>query len=180
MYGYREDEANDINPFGSMWLEGDSLAPPCGAEPNACVRMLDQANITPNDVVYDLGCGDGRLCFEANSRGAKKCTGVEIIEEVADHFKQIILERKLGDEVVCVCGDLLDHDYKDATVLLIYLLPEALVLIEERVQLLLESSRKSGSGLRVICNTWGFQNIKEDEKVALYEEGLNCTFWKYS
>ncbi|CAM9487072.1 unnamed protein product, partial [Laminaria digitata] len=77
-------------------------------------------------VLYDLGCGDGRICIEAaESRGAKAC-GVEIEENLADKFRRRVAAKGLESKVSVVHGDLRDLDLSDATVLVMYLLPEAM------------------------------------------------------
>ena len=44
---------------GSVWMDGDSLAPPCGSEPSVVERIVALAALGPDDVVVDLGCGFG-------------------------------------------------------------------------------------------------------------------------
>ena len=44
---------------GYMWMEGDSLAPPCQTDMEVVEAILDFANLDEKSVLYDLGCGDG-------------------------------------------------------------------------------------------------------------------------
>eukprot|EP00752_Nemacystus_decipiens_P003534 g3260.t1 len=119
-----EDEEVSDNPLPA-WMEGDSLAPPCQADMDVVRAIIDFAGVTQDDVLYDLGCGDGRICIEAaESRGARAC-GVEIEEDLADKFRRRVSARGLESKVTVVHGDLRDVDLSDATVVVMYLLPEA-------------------------------------------------------
>ena len=78
--------------------------------------------------MYDLGCGDGRICLAAAKLGAS-AVGVEIEPDLARSFSRQIEAQGLGELVRCVCGDLRELDPAElerATVLVVYLLPEAL------------------------------------------------------
>lgn len=66
------------NPLDSFWMEGDSLAPPCQSENDIIDIILNLVEITNNSRVYDLGCGDGRICIEASKRYGCHSVGVEI------------------------------------------------------------------------------------------------------
>jgi len=94
------DEEDDHNPLiAGMWMEGDSLAPPCGASIPSIHSILSLAQITSSDVLYDLGCGDGRICLEAffassttNQSYSKchSCVGVEIEQDLVLRFQSLI------------------------------------------------------------------------------------------
>mmetsp|Transcript_6285 Transcript_6285/g.9400 ORF Transcript_6285/g.9400 Transcript_6285/m.9400 type:complete len:85 (-) Transcript_6285:9-263(-) len=67
------DDESESNPL-PQWLEGDSLAPPCQADYELIAEMLDFAEIGEEDYIFDLGCGDGRVCIMAAEKyGAKAC-----------------------------------------------------------------------------------------------------------
>ena len=53
--------------------------------------------------MYDLGCGDGRICVAAAKLGAS-AVGVEIEPELVAEFEQAVQTEKLQDRVRCVCG----------------------------------------------------------------------------
>ncbi|CAM9773050.1 unnamed protein product [Ectocarpus fasciculatus] len=125
-----DDEGVSDNPLPA-WMEGDSLAPPCQADMDVVRAIVDFAGVTADDVLYDLGCGDGRICIEAaESRGAKAC-GVEIEEDLADKFRRRVAAKGLESKVSVVHGDLRDVDLSDATVVVMYLLPDAMADIAQ-------------------------------------------------
>jgi SAM-dependent methyltransferase len=86
--------------------------------------MLDLAKIGPGDVVYDLGCGDGRIVVEAAKRGARKAVGVDIDPERIAEAREKVRAAGVGDRVEIREGDLFEMDFSDATVVTLYLLPD--------------------------------------------------------
>eukprot|EP01050_Picozoa_sp_SAG11_P004567 SAG11_NODE_295_length_11115_cov_14.005264_1_plen_209_part_00 len=133
-----------------LWLEGDSLAPPCQSGDDVVAAILSLACVGPADVVYDLGCGDGRICIAAaEQHHARGAVGIEIEPELCRLFEGKIAAKQLADKVRCVEGDLEAVSLEDATVLVLYLLPAGIAGLEEKLrQCLLR-------GARVVCNTWG-------------------------
>ena len=83
--------------------------------------MLDLARIGQGDVVYDLGCGDGRIIIEAaRSRGARG-VGVEIDEVLVDRARVHARQAGVADRVSIVRGDLFTLDVSPASVVMLYL-----------------------------------------------------------
>lgn len=87
-------------------------------------RMLDVAKVRTGDVVYDLGCGDGRMVIEAAKKFGTRGYGVDLdparIREARANAKKAGVEKLVTFEV----GDLYETDIKEATVVMLYLLPE--------------------------------------------------------
>jgi SAM-dependent methyltransferase len=86
--------------------------------------MLDLAFVREDDVVYDLGCGDGRIPIAAARRGVAKAVCVEIDPALAARARARAEEAGVTDRVTIVEGDLFEVDFSDATVVTLYLLPE--------------------------------------------------------
>jgi SAM-dependent methyltransferase len=84
--------------------------------------MLKLANVTKDDIVYDLGCGDGRIVVAAARAFGAKATGVDIdpqrIAEANANAKTAGVEGR----VKFILGDLFEQDIHDATVVTLYLL----------------------------------------------------------
>jgi hypothetical protein len=95
------DESNqseEHNPLQvGFWMEGDSLAPPCGSSISTIHALLQFANVTNDDVVYDLGCGDARVCLEAFALYRCQSVGIEIEQDLVDRAN--ILVENLADQV---------------------------------------------------------------------------------
>lgn len=83
--------------------------------------MLDLAAVGPNDVVYDLGSGDGRLVILAAQLRGARGVGVEIQPSLVVQAQTNATEAEVGDRVRFVEGDLYTTDVSDATVVLLYL-----------------------------------------------------------
>jgi SAM-dependent methyltransferase len=86
--------------------------------------MMDLARVGKDDVVYDLGCGDGRLVIAAAKRGARKAVGVDLDPERIREARENARAAGVADRVTFVEGDLFAVDFSDATVVTLYLLPE--------------------------------------------------------
>jgi hypothetical protein len=89
------DVEEDHDPLRvGMWMEGDSLAPPCGTSIPTIHRLLEFASISSTDVLYDLGCGDGRICLEALvcGCGVQCCVGIDIESDLIERFQFLIDE----------------------------------------------------------------------------------------
>ena len=112
-------------------------------------------------VLFDLGCGDGRICIEAATRFRARARGVEIEAFLVERFQRQIAAHNVQQLVSVSHGDLLVEDLSDATVVVTYLLPEALEQLSAKLIALLRSSDKH---VRVICNTWGIRDLVPDER----------------
>lgn len=92
--------------------------------PTAVVSaMLKLAEVTSGDVVYDLGCGDGRIVIAAASEYGAQGVGIDInperIEEARANAKKADVEKLVKFEV----GDVFEANFHNATVVTLYLLP---------------------------------------------------------
>jgi DNA-binding beta-propeller fold protein YncE len=103
-----------------------SLAPYVATPETIATRMLELASVTPADVVYDLGCGDGRIPVLAAKRFGARAVGVEIDEALVRVAREQGQRAGVSDRVNIVHGDLLTTDFAAATVIVLYLLPDAL------------------------------------------------------
>ncbi|GMF47352.1 unnamed protein product [Phytophthora fragariaefolia] len=153
------DDASDEeeqNPGAFMWIEGDSLAPPCQSERDVVSKIVEIARM-----LFDLGCGDGRICIEAAKRFGTRARGVEIEEFLIKRFKELIVANDLEKLVSVSHGDLLEEDLSQATVIVAYLLPDALDQLRPKFMELLSQTDKD---VRIICNTWGISGLTPDER----------------
>jgi 16S rRNA A1518/A1519 N6-dimethyltransferase RsmA/KsgA/DIM1 with predicted DNA glycosylase/AP lyase activity len=103
----------DDSPF-PRWLEGDSLAPPCQADLPVVLDMLKFGNVSSSDVVYDLGCGDGRFLLQAALQYKARGVGVEIEPDLVAAFKAAVAEQHLESLITVISGDLREVDLTGA------------------------------------------------------------------
>ncbi|MCZ7566858.1 MAG: class I SAM-dependent methyltransferase [Burkholderiales bacterium] len=87
-------------------------------------EMLKLAGVSANDVVYDLGCGDGRIVVTAARQHGARGVGIDIDPERISEAKYIANRVGVGDRVTFLVGDLFEADIREATVVTLYLLPE--------------------------------------------------------
>jgi SAM-dependent methyltransferase len=96
-------------------------------------RMLDLAKVGKGDVLYDLGCGDGRIVITAAKERGARGTGIDInpvrIAEAKENAKKAGVEDRVNFKV----GDLFEADVSPATVVTLYLLPTVNVKLRPRL-----------------------------------------------
>lgn len=127
--------------------------------------MLDLANVGRGDVVYDLGCGDGRIIIEAGKRGARG-VGVDVdlqrIHECHENAKAV----HLLDRVQFVRQSFFEVDLHRATVVMLYLLPS--INRQLRPKLLWEL--KPGS--RIVSNNFDMDDWPADAQYYIRRRTL--------
>jgi SAM-dependent methyltransferase len=102
--------------------------------------MLTFANVTAKDVVYDLGCGDGRIPIAAAKLGAHG-VGIDIDPKRIEEANENAKAAGVTDRVRFITGDLFTADIKDATVVTLYLLPS----LNEKLMPRLQKELKPGA-----------------------------------
>jgi precorrin-6B methylase 2 len=86
-------------------------------------RMLELARVGKNDILYDLGCGDGRIVVTAAKAHGARCTGIDIDPERIAEAKQNAQKAGVTDRVTFRQANLFETDLSPATVVTLYLLP---------------------------------------------------------
>lgn len=87
-------------------------------------RMLELAELKPDDLLYDLGCGDGRIVVTAAKRYGVRAVGVDIDPRRVAEARANVRTNHLEHLVTIMQADIFELDFKDATVVTLYLLPE--------------------------------------------------------
>lgn len=83
--------------------------------------LLETANLTSEDVLIDLGCGDGRVLVEASKRYGCQGIGIEIDELLATQAREKIHDENLQDQITIHCGDVERLSFDNATVVFVFL-----------------------------------------------------------
>ena len=114
--------------LGGWHLElglGDDLASvaPYVPTPQSLVNsMLELVEAGPEDVLYDLGCGDGRFLITAvDEFDVKKAVGYELNKHLYDVAEDNVAKRGLIDKIRIESGDFMDADFSEATIITLYL-----------------------------------------------------------
>ena len=135
--------------------------------PQALVdRMLEMAKVTPADVLYDLGSGDGRTVITAAKRGVK-AYGIEYNSDMVELAKRNAQKEGVADKVTFTQGDIFVSDFSNATVITLFLLPDLNVKLRPK---LLDMK----PGLRVVSNSFTMGDWKSDQTMSA---GGDCSSW---
>lgn len=101
--------------------------------PEVVEGMLQLAELNPNDLVYDLGCGDGRILIAAAQRFGVRGVGIDIdcdrVQEATLHAQQV----KVGHLLTFQQQDLYESEFAAATVVILYLLPHLNLKLRPRI-----------------------------------------------
>ncbi len=111
--------------------------------------MLRLAEVQPEETVYDLGCGDARILVLAAQKYGARGVGVELDAEVFALARDNVRRQGLEDRITLVRGNLFDADLRDADVVALYLLPEALVRLRPKLE------QQLRPGARVVTHDFG-------------------------
>lgn len=127
----------------------EKLAPFVPTPQEVVDRMLEMAAIKPGDVVYDLGCGDGRLVVTAAKRFGVRGVGVDIDPDRIAESRANAKRERVEQLVEFRQQDVRDVNVSEATVVTLYLLTEANLELRPRLQ----AELKPGS--RIVSHQFG-------------------------
>ena len=130
-------------------------------------RMLVVAKVRAGDVVYDLGCGDGRMVIAAAKKYGTRGVGVDLdparIREARANAKQA----GVAGLVTFKVADMFETDIREATVVMLYLLPE----LNRRLKPKLFAELRPGA--RVVSHDWDMgRDWPPDEYIKLGGDGI--------
>jgi SAM-dependent methyltransferase len=132
-------------------------------------EMLKLAAVTKDDMVYDLGSGDGRIVITAAKQYGARGVGIDISSDRVSEANANAKEAGVTDRVKFLQQDLFESDLKEATVVTLYLLPE--VNLRLRPKLL----RELKPGTRIVSHSFDMGDWKPDKQVNV--EGRSIYFW---
>lgn len=125
-------------------------------------KMLDMAKVGPNDIVYDLGSGDGRIVVSAvRDYRARKAVGVDINPIRIDESEENARKAGVTARTKFVRADVFTFDFSEATVLTMYLLPEVNARLRPRILSLLKP------GTRVVSHDFDMEEWEPDDIASM-------------
>lgn len=162
-YCFRLDENGlvKIYPGSHMLEDAADLAPYVPTPPPVVRGMLALAGVGPEDVVYDLGCGDGRLVIQAAALFGARGVGIEIDPLLVEACRENAAAAGVSGRVRFLCMDATKAGLTEATVVTVYLLPESLELLKPAFE------RDLRDGARVVSHDYRIPGW--DGKVAAVE-----------
>ena len=135
--------------------------------PQIIDTFFELAPVTADDVVYDLGSGDGRLLFTAFEKGAGRCVGIDIDPDCVDTARETAKNKGLDQKVTFIEGDVLEQDLSEATVIFVYLIQSGIAFLRPKFETELRP------GTRIVIETYSVQGwkpvkVKESGKRYFY------------
>ena len=130
--------------------------------------MLKVAGVQSGDVVYDLGCGDGRLVVAAAKLGARG-VGIDIDPQRVKEANENVQKNGVGDRVGILNQDLFTTDISEATVVTLYLLPSLNLKLRPKLW------RELRPGSRVVSHAFDMGDWKPEQTLDV--DGRTVYFW---
>jgi SAM-dependent methyltransferase len=142
--------------------EGIPDAPYLQTPPEVVLRMLEMAKVNKNDVVYDLGSGDGRIVIAAAQKFGARAIGIEIDPELirdSERESKLAIAKtpEISDRIQFIKQDFFKTDLRDATVITLYLLPQANLRVRSEIL------PKLKSGTRIISNEYDLGDLPPNQ-----------------
>lgn len=144
--------------------------------PPAVVEVILQvAQLTSQDVVYDLGCGDGRILIAAAQRFGVRGVGIDIDRDRLQVAQQQATNAGVADRLQFRHQDLYECDFRAATVVILYLLPH----LNLKLRPTLLAQLKPGD--RVISHDFDMGDWQPDTTVEVaIEAGEMATVYRWT
>jgi len=125
------------------------------------VEMMSVADVSADDVVFDLGSGDGRIPIIAAEEFGARGVGVEIDPELVAQSRDRAQEAGVSERVEFKQGDLFEADLSEATVVALYLWPE--INLKLRPKLL----RELDPGDRIVSHDFKMGEWEPDRRIDM-------------
>ena len=132
---------------------------------NIADAMLKLANVTADDVVYDLGSGDGRLPIIAAQKYGARGVGIEIDQRLVEISWEIANQAEVANRVSFIKGDLFETDLSKATVITMYLSTSIMQILEPRLRAL-------KPGTRIVSHQFAMPTWAPDQRIKVDESEL--------
>ena len=150
---------------------GDSIYQPSSGQagkdvvwvptPDALVtRMLTATKTTKDDLVYDLGAGDGRIPIVAAKQFGARTVGIEYNPEMAELARRNVIRAGVENRASIITGDIFVEDFSKATVVTMYLLPDLNLKLRPTIL-------KMRPGTRVTSHQFNMGDWEPDERFSV-------------
>ena len=138
-------------------------------------KMLKMVKVTKDDVVYDLGCGDGRIVVAAAKRYGCHGIGFDIDDDRVKESRENVKKARVEKLVEIRQEDIFKVDLSKASVITSYLLPEMNVK-------LIPQFDKMKDGSRIVCHDYNIGGVKPDKVVHMTsnEDGVSHGIFLYT
>jgi SAM-dependent methyltransferase len=134
-------------------------------------EMLKLAGVTADDVIYDLGSGDGRIVILAAQKYGARGVGIEIDPHLVEISRQVARDAELAHRVTFVEGDLFTADISQATVVTLYLSPSVNRALESKLR------QELRPGTRIVSHQFRIGDWTPDRVVRAEGDGTDLFLW---
>jgi SAM-dependent methyltransferase len=131
-------------------------------------RMLTMAQVKPNDTVYDLGAGDGKIAIAAAKKFGARSYGIEYNPDMARYAQNNAQKAGVAGKAQIVNGDIFATDFSKATVITMYLLPSLNIKLRPTILAM-------RPGTRVVSHSFTMDEWSPDETSSI--SGRQAYFW---
>jgi len=131
-------------------------------------RMLTMAQVTKDDLVYDLGAGNGKIAIAAAKKFGARAVGIEFNPDMAKHAQGNVVAAGVSARAQIQQGDIFATDFSQATVVTMYLLPG----LNMKLRPTLLAMRP---GTRVVSHSFTMEDWEADEVSSM--DGRRAYFW---
>ena len=132
---------------------------------NIADAMLRLANVTAEDVVYDLGSGDGRIPIIAAQKYGARGVGIEIDPLLVEQSWRTANEAEVAHRVFFKVGDLFEADLSAATIVTLYLSTSIMKMLEPKLRAL-------KPGTRIVSHQFALPRWPPDKRIQVDESEL--------
>ncbi|GAA6617443.1 SAM-dependent methyltransferase [Scytonema sp. NUACC26] len=132
-------------------------------------KMLEVAKVTKNDVLYDLGSGDGRIPITAAKKFGTRGVGIDIDPKRVEEANENAKKAGVTDKVTFRQQDLFTSDFSEATVVTLYLLPELNLKLRDQL------FRQLKPGTRIVSHAFDMGDWKPEK--TLQVGGRQVYYW---
>jgi uncharacterized protein (TIGR03000 family) len=135
-------------------------------------KMLELAEVKKDDVIYDLGCGDGRIVVTAAKKYGCKAIGFDIDPERVEESQQNVKKNGVEKLVTIEEKDVFKLDLRPANVVTLYLLPQLNVKLIPQLE-------KLKPGSRIVSHDFDMKGVKPKQEVTVKskEDGVEHTIY---
>jgi SAM-dependent methyltransferase len=131
-------------------------------------RMLLMAQVKPNDLVYDLGAGDGKIAIAAAKKFGARAYGIEYNPEMAKYAQNNAQKAGVAGKATIINGDIFATDFTKATVVTMYLLPSLNIKLRPTILAM-------RPGTRVVSHSFTMDEWSADETSSI--SGRQAYLW---
>jgi len=135
--------------------------------------MLELAELKPGEVLYDLGCGDGRIIIMAAKEFGARAVGIELRKDLVEQCIKEVKRQKLEDKITIIHGNFFDIDIGEADVVTLYLLTS----VNEKLKPKLEKELKRGA--RVVSHDFEVVGWKPLKVESVYDQWRSHRIYLY-